>query len=340
PCREFFEVFVFIATRLASTSVIPLISTAEQVYSIAFELTSPTGETIAAIAETMQSFGLLLDRENRLLLLGKIVDTLTSRQIVDMFSLFLVQSQDPMLMKRCALLPICGQQSAYRFCVGIANHEPDIGKVLLLKRELCYEVSCAISKGLLLSGKEEGVKIYEEQLDRLWRRDSADHEILLNHLCDIFDFDSAANNPQRCLFKVTFLWKQRVFNQLGKSYIAAVNRADEAGKTILMQLLSPLLKCFENNSAMQQLFDEFLPVFRTALAGDKEGDPVVLFALSRFIAGSPADKFSSEDSYLMIKALTRALLAPDTPMVCSFFFALTKYGMAGKEMKKAPLDRA
>ncbi|KAE9412129.1 hypothetical protein Angca_000695 [Angiostrongylus cantonensis] len=114
-----------------------------------------------------------------------------------------------MLMKRCALLPICGQQSAYRFCVGIANHEPDIGKVLLLKRELCYEVSCAISKGLLLSGKEEGVKIYEEQLDRLWRRDSADHEILLNHLCDIFDFDSAANNPQRCLFKVTFLWKQR-----------------------------------------------------------------------------------------------------------------------------------
>ncbi|KAJ1352471.1 hypothetical protein KIN20_008811 [Parelaphostrongylus tenuis] len=314
PSREFFDVFLSMATRVASISAIPLISTAQQFCSTAFKLTSPTNETVDAFAETMQSFGLLLDKENRLLLLTKIIYALTSSQLVDMFNLFLVQSQDSALMQHFVKLPVCGEQSAYRLCVGISNHEQNMEKVLSLREALRYEVSCAISKGLLLRGKEEGVKIYEELLDRFSRKDPADHEILLKHLCDIFDFDSAANNPQRCLFKITLLWKQRIFSQLGRIYISAVNRADEAGKSVLMKLLPSLLRCFENSPIMQQLFNEFLPVFRTALTNDKETDPVVLHALSRFIAGSPAGNFSSEDSHCMVKALTKTLSAPDVPL--------------------------
>ncbi|KJH49939.1 hypothetical protein DICVIV_03886 [Dictyocaulus viviparus] len=276
-------------------------------------MTSFSGDMISAFSETLQSLSLLLNEENRRLLLEKVNSYITSSVMMDMFVLLLIHSQDPSLMLNYAKLPLCGEQSAYRLCVGVANHEQDLQKVLSLKNQLShYEVRCAISKGLLLCGKKEGIEIFEELLINV-SHNSTNRDVLLNQLCDLFDFDSVASNPHRCLFNVTFLWKQRVFNQLSKSYINIVNQTDETARSVLMTLLPSILKYSENNTSVQQLF-EFLPVFRAALTCDKETNSLVLLALPRFIAGLPTDGISLEDVFCVISALSKTLMADDKPM--------------------------
>lgn len=91
-----------------------------------------------------------------------------------------------------------------------------------------FSVKCGLAKGLLLCGKEEGMEMVKEvsvlnlpillniqkfrnlQLFASFcNGDEIGREQLCAQLCDLFDFDSAANDPRRCLFRTTFLWRQR-----------------------------------------------------------------------------------------------------------------------------------
>ncbi|KHJ77058.1 hypothetical protein OESDEN_23322 [Oesophagostomum dentatum] len=80
-----------------------------------------------------------------------------------------------------------------------------------------------------------------------------------------------------------------------------------------MRLLPALLKSSERTSAVQQNFDEFLPVFRVALSS-REVQPDVLSALPRFIAGLPSAAISPDDGKRIIQAVTRTLKAENMPM--------------------------
>ncbi|KIH69641.1 hypothetical protein ANCDUO_00017 [Ancylostoma duodenale] len=251
--------------------------------NLALKVQSPGDDVIRAYAEVLQSLGLLLDGDTRLSFVNKLMDLTTSSQMLDMFCLFLIQSQDVSIMERCLKFTFCSERSAYLLCVGIANHTEDLEKLQTLFGRFC-------------------------------RADEVEREKLCVQLCDLFDFDSAANDPRRCLFRTTFLWKQRIFNQLSASYVAAVSSGNEAGRNVLMQLLPALLKSSENNHADHQQFDEFLPVFRVALSNGSVIQPAVLSALPRFISGFPLNEVSPGDRLRIIKAVTRTLDAVNTPM--------------------------
>ncbi|KAL6740866.1 hypothetical protein Aduo_014176 [Ancylostoma duodenale] len=242
------------------------------------------------------------------------MDLTTSSQMLDMFCLFLIQSQDVSIMERCLKFTFCSERSAYLLCVGIANHTEDLEKLQTVRKEIKYDVECGLAKGLLLRGREEGIEMVKELFGRFCRADEVEREKLCVQLCDLFDFESAANDPRRCLFRTTFLWKQRIFNQLSASYVAAVSSGNEAGRNVLMQLLPALLKSSENNHADHQQFDEFLPVFRVALSNGSVIQPAVLSALPRFISGFPLNEVSPGDRLRIIKAVTRTLDAVNTPM--------------------------
>ncbi|KAK6014825.1 hypothetical protein OSTOST_19783, partial [Ostertagia ostertagi] len=171
-------------------------------------MVSPSAEVTEAFAETMQSLGLLLDKKSRLSLISKIVDSLNSAQLLDMFCLFVLQSQDPLIMRQVLMLPFCGERSSSRLCTGIANHEENSAEAFSLKETVTFDIDCALAKGMLLSGKTEGLKLFEQLLGRLCRENTASGDLLLDQLNDLLDFDSAANNPERCLFRTTFLWRQ------------------------------------------------------------------------------------------------------------------------------------
>ncbi|KAK6025859.1 hypothetical protein OSTOST_08227, partial [Ostertagia ostertagi] len=107
-------------------------------------------------------------------------------------------------MRQVLMLPFCGERSSSHLCTGIANHEENSAEAFSLKKR----IDCALAKGMLLSGKTEGLKLFEQLLGRLCRENTASGDLLLGQLNDLLDFDSAANNPERCLFKTTFLWRQ------------------------------------------------------------------------------------------------------------------------------------
>ncbi|KAK5982586.1 hypothetical protein GCK32_015132 [Trichostrongylus colubriformis] len=125
-------------------------------------MNSPLDEVIDAFAETMQSLGLLLDKEIRLSLIRKIIDSLTSTQLLDMFCLFILQSQDPSIMRHVVTLPVCTERSSYYLFTGIANHEDNVAEVFSFKAEVSFKVDCAIAKGLLLRGRMEGLSLFDE----------------------------------------------------------------------------------------------------------------------------------------------------------------------------------
>lgn len=65
---------------------------------------SLSDDIIAAYAETLQSLGLLQDRDGRLEFANKVVDLTTSSQLLDMFCLFVIQSQVLIIFLKTDLL--------------------------------------------------------------------------------------------------------------------------------------------------------------------------------------------------------------------------------------------
>ncbi|EYC40533.1 hypothetical protein Y032_0608g603 [Ancylostoma ceylanicum] len=314
PSRELFDYFLEMATRLTKKVEKMLPRILEQYVVVALKVKSPSEDVTGAYAETLQSLGLLLDEDTRLELVNKVMALTTSSQMLDMFCLFLIQSKDVSIMERCLKLTFCSERSAYLLCVGIANHSEDLEKLQTIRKEIKYNIECAVAKGLLLRGRQEGIEMIKELFGDLCRADEVGREKLCAQLCDLFDFDSAASDPRKCLFRTTFLWRQRIFNQLGASFVVAVSSANEAGRDVLMQLLPALLKSSENSPTVHQQFDEFLPVFRVALSNGNVIQPAVLTALPRFISGLPSDGVSPDDGQRIIKAVTRTLNAESTPM--------------------------
>ncbi|ETN68248.1 hypothetical protein NECAME_15934 [Necator americanus] len=206
-------------------------------------------------------------------------------------------------MERCLGSSHCDEHCAYLLCVGIANHLEDMEQLKLLKKDIRYEVDCAIAKGLLLSGKREGVEMVQELLNRLCSVDEAERQKLCAQLCDLFDFDNAVNDPRR------------IFNQLSTCYVTAVNSANQAAKDILMSLLPALLKSSVNNLAVEQQFHEFKTVFRVALSTGKDIQPAVLSALPRYVAGLQPSDILPEDGLQIIKAVTATMDNTNTPMI-------------------------
>ncbi|WKY09151.1 hypothetical protein Q1695_001929 [Nippostrongylus brasiliensis] len=313
PSREVFVGYLNMATRLshAAPSLLPLLS--EKFQSAAFQMSCLSREVIAAFAETMQSFGLLLSKEERLRLTAKISSSIASTQHFDMFCLFLVQSQSPSILRDLVKSPFCEEESCCRMCTGIANHDDDIDGVFSLRERLPFDIDCALAEGLLLRGASQGLTIFDETLSRLCRSDADDYAQLCRRLEEMFDLESPPNDPVRCLYKLTFLWKQRVCSQLCQSYVKAVNSADEAGKNKLMRLLPSVLKLSSMNPAPQQQSDQFVPVFLLALSAENP-IPVIFSALPRLIASLSEEKIRFEDGRRIIEALTRRLMEDPTPM--------------------------
>ncbi|RCN50700.1 hypothetical protein ANCCAN_03313 [Ancylostoma caninum] len=314
PSRELFDCFLEMTSRLTKKDEKILPSILEQYILVALRVKLSSADVIEAYAEVLQSLGLLLDGDTRLKFVNKLMDLTTSSQLLDMFCLFLIQSQDASIMERCLEFTFCSERSAYLLCVGIANHAEDLETLQTVRKEIKYDVECGMAKGLLLRGREEGIEMIKELFGRLCRAEEVGRDKLCAQLCDLFDFDIAANDPRRCLFRTTFLWKQRIFIQLSASYVAAVSSENEAGRNVLMQLLPALLKSSENNHAVHQQFDEFLPVFRVALSNGSDIQPAVLSALPRFISGFSSGGVSPGDRLLIIKAVTGTLDGINTPM--------------------------
>ncbi|CAJ0591728.1 unnamed protein product [Cylicocyclus nassatus] len=284
----------------------------EQFIALASKIKDPSREVVTSYGETLQAMGLLLDKDTRHRFAEKVVDM---GQLMDMFCLIVIQSQNVDLMERCLKNLATNEHCLYLLFTGIANHIDDLQRLQTVKNSIPkFDVDCAIAKGLLLRGKKEGVKLVNELFDRLCHVKDSQQVRLCLQLNDLFDFDSPANDPQRSLHKTTFLWKQRVFNQLSNCYVTAVNSADQGGKDVLMRLLPALLKSTENNPAVQQQFDEFLPVFRVALDA-KDIQPSVLSSLPRFIGGLPSSAISIDDGKRIIAATTRTLNNGHPPMV-------------------------
>ncbi|KAK6754078.1 hypothetical protein RB195_013218 [Necator americanus] len=314
PCPELFEYFLTMATRLAEKSPKLVSNLVHQYLALSVEIKSVSEDIVTAYAETLQSLGLLLDGDSRLELVNEAMASVKSSEQLDMICLFVVQSQNVHVMERCLGSSHCDEHCAYLLCVGIANHLEDMEQLKLLKKDIKYEVDCAIAKGLLLSGKREGVEMVQELLNRLCSVDEAERQKLCAQLCDLFDFDNAVNDPRRCLYRTTFLWKQRIFNQLSTCYVTAVNSANQAAKDILMSLLPALLKSSVNNLAVEQQFHEFKTVFRVALSTGKDIQPAVLSALPRYVAGLQPSDILPEDGLQIIKAVTATMDNTNTPM--------------------------
>ncbi|VDO71912.1 unnamed protein product [Haemonchus placei] len=318
PSYEVFNVYLQMATRLSAVTPTLLPRLVDHFRSVAYKMVSPSNEVVGTFAETMQSLGLLMNKESHAVLTEKIVSTLESPQLLDMFCLFILQSQDPVVMRRVLALPVCGVQSACRLCTGIANHEKDVGGVLSLKTEVPYDIDCALAKGLLLCGKKEGLALFEELLARFYCESVANREELHDKLKDLLDFDSPANNPERCLFHTTFLWRQRVTSQLSRIYVTAVKSADEAGKKHLMRLLPSILGPSIRHHSLEQQLDEFLPVFLVALSESQKARREVISVLPKFISALPPDKIQPVQARTIVESLTRVLLVEMAPMVGAF----------------------
>uniref|UniRef100_A0A7I5ECY5 MMS19 nucleotide excision repair protein n=1 Tax=Haemonchus contortus TaxID=6289 RepID=A0A7I5ECY5_HAECO len=314
PSYDAFNVYLQMATRLSAVTPALLPRLVDHYRSVAFKMVSPSNEVIGAFAETMQSLGLLMNKESHAVLTEKIISTLESPQLLDMFCLFILQSQDPVVMRRVLALPVCGDQSACRLCTGIANQEKDVGSVLSLRTEVPFDIDCALSKGLLLCGKKEGLALFEELLARFYCESVANREELHDKLKDLLDFDSPVNNPERCLFHTTFLWRQRVTSQLSRIYVTAVKSADEAGKKHLMRLLPSILGPSIRHHSLEQQLDEFLPVFLVALSESQEARREVISVLPKFISALPPDKIQPVQARTIVESLTRVLLEERAPM--------------------------
>lgn len=314
PSRRLFDAYLQMANKVSTASPSLLPQVVDDFHSAAFKMISPATDVAEAFAETMQSLGLLLDEESRASLSHKVADFVHSADLLQLFNLFLLQSQDASILRSLVTSLPCEERYLRRLCTGIANHEQDLGRIMSLKSEVRADISCALAKGLLLRGNDKGLAIFEELLERLCKADPGDRELLCDQLNELFDFDSPASDPARCLFRTTFLWRQRIFNQLSNSYVAAVNKADEAGKGVAMRLLPSLLKSSSQHPALQQQLNEFLPVFLVALSTEKHVDFAVLSALPRFISAVSEEKIGAVDGLAIVDALTRTISAETTPM--------------------------
>uniref|UniRef100_A0A183FLM2 CLASP_N domain-containing protein n=1 Tax=Heligmosomoides polygyrus TaxID=6339 RepID=A0A183FLM2_HELPZ len=218
----------------------------------------------------------------------------------------------------------CEERYLRRLCTGIANHEQDLGRIMSLKSEVRADISCALAKGLLLRGNDKGLAIFEELLERLCKADPGDRELLCDQLNELFDFDSPASDPARCLFRTTFLWRQSWERRCNATasiafevFLAASSAPATAqrGLLFLFYFLKTLLRkaCLLIGQA-PTVFIQFLPVFLVALSTEKHVDFAVLSALPRFISAVSEEKIGAVDGLAIVDALTRTISAETTPM--------------------------
>ncbi|VDK53510.1 unnamed protein product [Cylicostephanus goldi] len=157
PIPGMFTCVLDMAKRLATKSPETVPHLVEQFIVLASKIKDPFPEVVASYGETLQAMGLLLEKDTRHRFAEKVVDM---GQLLEMFCLLVIQSQDIDLMERCMKMLSSNEHYSYLLFTGIANHIEDLQRLQTLKKDVkSVDVDCAIAKGLLLLGKKEGVEM-------------------------------------------------------------------------------------------------------------------------------------------------------------------------------------